>query len=78
MSLAETDPALTAELKLQNAELFGYTCQSIVTIEGVSDEKDFEDTCSALNILRFSEQEKKEIFKLVAGVLHFGKLQFKL
>ena len=77
LSLAETDPALTAELKLQNAELFAYTCQSIVTIEGVSDEKDFEDTCSALNILRFSEQEKKEIFKLVAGVLHFGNIPFK-
>jgi len=78
LSAAETDPTLTQELKLQNAELFHYTCESIVTIEGVSDEKDFEDTCSALNILRFSESDKKEIFRLVAGVLHFGNIKFKL
>ena len=78
LSAAETDPLLTQELKLQNAELFHFTGESIVTIEGVSDEKDFEDTNSSLNILRFSEQEKKEMFKIVAGVLHFGNVKFKL
>lgn len=78
LSAAETDPGLTQELKLQNAELFHFTGESIVTIEGVSDEKDFEDTNSSLNILRFSADEKREMFKIVAGVLHFGNVKFKL
>lgn len=49
-----------------------------MTIEGVNDEKDFENTCLSLDILKFSEVEKKEMFKIVAGVLHFGNVKFKL
>ena len=31
-----------------------------------------------MNILKFSEVEKHAVFKLVAGVLHFGNLKFKV
>ena len=72
LSAADTDPTLTQELKLQNAELFAYTCESVVTIEGVSDEKDFEDTTRALEILHFTPEERKEVMKIVAGNITFN------
>jgi myosin heavy subunit len=37
LSAAETDPALTEELHLQNPELFEYTCHSgVISIDGIS------------------------------------------
>jgi len=79
LSAADTDPALTDALKLQNPELFEYTGQSgVINIDGISDEKEFEDMQNSMNILRFSPSEKTEIFKIVAGVLHFGNLKFRV
>jgi myosin heavy subunit len=31
-----------------------------------------------MDILKFSSVEKHTVFKLVAGVLHFGNLKFKI
>lgn len=79
LSAASTNPKLTAELKLQDPELFTYTSQSgVIHIEGISDEKDFEDVQNSLNILRFSEVEQNEIFRIIAGVLYFGNVKFKV
>jgi myosin-7 len=77
LSAADTDPVLTERLHLQNPELFNFTGQSgVISIEGVSDEKDFEDMRRSMDILRFSEAEKNEVFDIVAGVLHFGNVKF--
>ena len=79
LSAADTDPVLTDRLKLQNPELFAFTGQSgVISIDGVSDEKDFEDMRRSMDILRFSDMEKNEVFNIVAGVLHFGNLKFKV
>eukprot|EP01036_Dinobryon_divergens_P023353 gene23353-31690_t len=79
LSAAETDPNLTAEFKLQAPDLFNFTSQSGVTnVDGISDEKDFEEVQNSMNILKFSEEEKHTVFKLVAGVLHFGNVKFKV
>jgi myosin-5 len=59
--------------------LFEYTGQSgIISIEGLSDEKEFEDMQNSMSILRFSPAEKNEVFKIVAGVLHFGNVKFRV
>jgi myosin heavy subunit len=77
LSAADTDPILTERLHLQNPELFNFTGQSgVISIDGVSDEKDFEDMKRSMDILRFSEIEKNEVFDIVAGVLHFGNVKF--
>lgn len=79
LSAADTNPALAGELRLQNPELFHFTGQSgVITIEGTSDEKEFEDMQSSMDILRFRPEEKQEVFKIVAGVLHFGNVKFKV
>lgn len=79
LSARDTDPALTQALQLQDPTLFNFTGQSGVTsIEGHSDEKDYEDMCSSMDILQFSAQEKSEVMRIVAGVLHFGNVKFKV
>lgn len=79
LSASKTNPTLTAELKLQDPELFSFTGQSgVIQIEGVSDEKDFEDIQHSMDILRFSTEEKREVFRIVAGVLYFGNLKYKV
>ena len=79
LSLVDNNPALAETLKLTNAELFNYLCQSgVVHIDGVLDDKDFEDMQNSMDILRFSQDEKDEMFRIIAGVLHFGNVKFKL
>jgi myosin heavy subunit len=79
LSAATTNPALTTELDLKDAELFAFTGQSgVIHVDGISDEKDFEDIQNSLNILQFTPEEKHAIFRIVAGVLHFGNVKFKV
>ena len=42
-----------------------------------SDEKDFEDMQNSMRVLQFTAEEKMSVYKIVAGVLHFGNLVFK-
>jgi myosin heavy subunit len=79
LSASETDPVLTNQLKLQAPELFNFTSQSGVThVDGISDDKDFEDMKNSMNILKFAPDVQLEVFRIVAGVLHFGNLKFKV
>lgn len=78
LSASITDTNLTHELKLQSANLFAFTSQSGVTaVDGMSDEKDFEDLRNSMSILKFSSDDLNELFRIVAGVLHFGNLKVK-
>lgn len=79
LSASETDPALTSALKLQAPELFHYTSQSGVShVDGISDDKDFDDLKNSMNILKFAQDIQIEVFKIVAGVLHLGNLKYKV
>jgi len=79
LTAADTDPALATELRLQAPELFYYTNQSgVTTVDGISDDKDYEEVLESLDILKFDVDKKKSIWKVVAGVLHFGNIKFKV
>jgi len=79
LTASETDPELTAELKLQAPDLFTFTSQSGVThVDGISDDKDFEEMRNSLSILHFTEEMQHEVFRIVAGVLHFGNVKFRV
>ena len=74
-----TNPRMADELQLKSPELFSYTALSGVTkIEGKSDEVDFEEVQNSFKILRFTEDDRREIYRLVAGVLHFGNVKFRV
>jgi myosin heavy subunit len=58
-------------------ELFNYTGQSgVIHIDGVSDEKEYDDMINSMNILKFSKETQASVFAIVAGVLHFGNTKF--
>lgn len=58
-------------------ELFQYTGQSgVIHIDGVSDEKEYDDMINSMNILKFSKETQASVFSIVAGVLHFGNTKF--
>jgi myosin heavy subunit len=79
LSASDTDLELTNELRLQAPELFQFTSQSGVTnVDGISDDKDFDDMKNSMNILKFSSTEQHDVFMIVAGVLHFGNVKFKV
>lgn len=79
LSASETDQTLTNDLRLQAPELFLYTSQSGVThVDGISDDKDFEDMKNSMTILKFPPEVQLEVFRIVAGVLHFGNVKFKV
>lgn len=79
LSASDTDPVLSGQLKLQAPELFHFTSQSGVTnVDGISDDKDFDDMKNSMNILKFSSADQNTVFRIVAGVLHFGNVKFKV
>jgi myosin heavy subunit len=77
LAAGDADPELQERLKLQDPELFSLTGQSgCIHVEGISDEKDFEELMEALTVVHFSDDEKETILRIVAGVLHFGNVKF--
>ena len=81
LTSATSNPALTAELKLQEAAMFDFTNPGrggVTEIEGLYDDKEFEETQRSMDILHFGDAMKLEVFKIVAGVLHFGNVKFKV
>jgi myosin heavy subunit len=77
ISAAESDSDLQEELGLQNPEAYPYTGLSgVTTVEGISDEGDFNEMMDALTTVDFSEEERKSILSFVSGVLHCGNLTY--
>lgn len=57
---------------------FSYLNQSgTTTVPGIDDEKEFKLTRAAMKAVGMKGREQEAIFKLVAGVLHLGNVQFK-
>ena len=79
LSIVDVDAQLTSKLKLQQPKLFDFTSQSGVDhVDGISDDKDFDDVKNSMSVLKFSPEEMQSVFTMVAGVLHFGNLKFKV
>eukprot|EP01029_Cantina_marsupialis_P007646 TRINITY_DN185_c0_g4_i1.p1 TRINITY_DN185_c0_g4~~TRINITY_DN185_c0_g4_i1.p1 ORF type:complete len:2063 (-),score=796.14 TRINITY_DN185_c0_g4_i1:239-6427(-) len=75
---AEIDPALRKRLHLKDVEDFHYLNQSGTSfVEGINDEKDFEDLKQAMEVLNMTPEEIDSVFKTVAAVLHVGNIKFE-
>ncbi|VDK74209.1 unnamed protein product [Litomosoides sigmodontis] len=51
--------------------------QAEVTIDGVDDKEEMQITDESFDIMHFAEDEKQDIFALVAGIMHMGEIKFK-
>lgn len=63
----DRDPNKYNYLKLSN-------CTKVDTI---NDSADFKTVTSAMDTLGFSAQDKKQIFAIIAGILHLGNIEFQ-
>jgi len=68
-------PALQG-LELQEMGQYVYLRNSALHAPGIDDKLCFEELCSSLSALGFSEEEKAQIFKIVAGILTLGNCVF--
>ena len=74
----EVDLAMKKALKLKDAEEFHYMNQSgVTTVDSINDEKDFMEMSGAMDVLNMTKDEKEQCFRLVAGVLHLGNVEFE-
>uniref|UniRef100_A0A1I7VUL1 Myosin head n=1 Tax=Loa loa TaxID=7209 RepID=A0A1I7VUL1_LOALO len=51
--------------------------QAEVTIDDVDDKEEMQITDESFDIMHFVEQEKQDLFALVAGIMHMGEIKFK-
>ena len=51
-------------------------CLGAMTAPGINDAKDFEEFCDALLTIGVTEEQRVDIFRTLAIVLHLGNLSF--
>ncbi|XP_045127371.1 myosin heavy chain, muscle-like [Portunus trituberculatus] len=56
---------------------YHYVSQGKVTVPSIDDKEDMQFCDEAFDILGFSQQDKENVYKLTAAVMHFGELKFK-
>jgi myosin heavy subunit len=56
---------------------YWYCNQAETTIKGVDDKEEFGLTDEAFDILMFSNAEKMNTYRVCAGILHMGEMNFK-
>ena len=51
--------------------------QGKITVDSIDDKEDMGFVDEAFDILGFTKQEKLDVYKLVAVVMHLGEVKFK-
>uniref|UniRef100_A0A3Q3BRE9 Myosin VC n=1 Tax=Kryptolebias marmoratus TaxID=37003 RepID=A0A3Q3BRE9_KRYMA len=65
-------------LRLLSADKFRYTSMGgDITIQGISDKKDFEETRRTFSMLGLKEDFQSDVFKVLAAILHLGNVAIK-
>ena len=76
--MAGLDADTKKEFGLSSIDDFHYLNQGgAPIIDGVDDSKEFEETCRALSLVGIDEVKQKDIFKILAGLLHIGNINIQ-
>lgn len=71
-------PDLRKRLKLTKPlNEYGSVAQAELTIDGVDDKEEFKMTDEAFDVLKFSQEEKFDCYRLMSGIMHMGNMKFK-
>ena len=74
----EAHPELQAELQVLKPDDYLFLSASgVTTVDGMSDEKEFEDVMSGMDTMNFDADYRSQVLKIVAAVLFLGNLQFE-
>lgn len=73
------DRSLRQQLELGQPEAYQYcTGGNCVTVPGINDKADFEDVREAFKTLEFNGKDVDSIYRLVAGIIHMGNIEFEV
>lgn len=65
------------KLGIQNANRFNYLSKSeCYNVDGINDANDFQEIKSAMETINLTENDRLNIFKVIAGILHLGNIKF--
>ena len=56
---------------------YEFVSQAEVSIDGVDDKEEMQITDESFDIMKFTEQEKFDLFALTAAIMHLGGMKFK-
>ena len=76
MSDAVPDLKRTCSLS-DNIKDYHFVSQGKVSVESIDDKEDMQFADEAFDILGFTKEEKYNVFKVTAVVMHLGELKFK-
>ncbi len=61
---------------LEGPASYRYTRESVHTVDGVNDTDEYYETEKAMKSVGMSEQQIDSVFRVIAGVLHLGNIEF--
>ncbi|CAF4110720.1 unnamed protein product [Rotaria sp. Silwood2] len=64
-------------LIVNDAGKYHYVCQGVLTIDNLDDAEEMKITDEAFDILGFNAEEKMNMYKCTASIMHFGNSQWK-
>ncbi|UMM12491.1 hypothetical protein L5515_001241 [Caenorhabditis briggsae] len=71
-------PQLRNELLLDKPIAdYWFVAQAELLIDGIDDTEEFQLTDEAFDVLKFSETEKMDCYRLMSGHMHMGNMKFK-
>ncbi|XP_022648625.1 myosin heavy chain, non-muscle-like isoform X1 [Varroa destructor] len=65
------------ELLLEDVGGYEFLSQGNITVPGIEESEEFRTTLQAMQIMGFSNEDIKSIFKVLSAVLLFGNMHFK-
>ncbi|KAL9653273.1 hypothetical protein ABK040_010980 [Willaertia magna] len=72
-----TDEYIRKQLNLGAAEDYNYLKGDTYTIQGIDEQQEFENTKTAMTSIGMSIGEQFAVFKIVAGILQLGNIEFR-
>ncbi|TRY69455.1 hypothetical protein TCAL_10194 [Tigriopus californicus] len=75
--LAGTTPEQKKKFILEDPKNYTFLSSGNVTIPGMDDSEEFQQTVKAMQIMGISEEDLASIWKVISGVLLFGNMEFR-
>jgi len=57
---------------------YHFVSQGKITVASIDDKEEMQFTDEAFDVLGFTQQQKEEIYKITAAVMHMGEMKFKM
>lgn len=64
-------------LKIDDPANFAYLKRNPAKVAGINDDNEFQQLREALTAMKFGADEEENIFRVIAGILHVGNLEFE-